>query len=40
MLISIADITLLATLVLENELWMGIQFSESYFGLELNIPLH
>lgn len=40
MLISIADKTLLATSVLENELWMGIQFSESYFGLELNIPLH
>lgn len=40
MLISIADKTLLAASVLENELWMGIRFSESYFGLDLNIPLH
>lgn len=40
MLISVADKTLLASPVLENELWMGIQFSESYFGLALKIPLH
>lgn len=40
MLIFIADETFLASFVLENELWMGIQFSESYFGLELKIPLY
>lgn len=29
--------TILANLVSENELWMGIQFWENYFGLEIVI---
>lgn len=35
MSISAPEKPFLANLVLENELWMGIQFSEIYFGLEL-----